>query len=147
MDIGCGGGETIFHLLNSNHLKYIIGIDYSMDSVNIARKKNASYIESERADIIQGNVDELPFAENHFDIIMAVRSHYFWDDYEKAFAELYRTLKQGGKMFIFSERYKIQYHMKKYNTDESMTSFLQTVGFNNILIENRESVQCMIADK
>jgi ubiquinone/menaquinone biosynthesis C-methylase UbiE len=147
LEIGCGGGETIFNLLNSNQLNYIIGIDHSMDSVNIARKKNVSFIEKERADIIQGNVNELPFAQNYFDIIIAVRSHYFWDNYEKSFAEIYRTLKQGGKIFIFSERYKIQYHMKKYNTDESMTSFLQTVGFNNILIENRESVQCMIAVK
>lgn len=147
LDIGCGGGETIFNLLENNKLNYIIGIDYSLDSVNVAKKKNAAFIRKERADIIQGNVTVLPFSQNFFDIIMAVRSHYFWDDYEKAFAEIYRTLKQGGKMFIFSEKYKIQYHMKKYNTDESMTCFLQTMGFNNILIENKDTVQCIIAEK
>jgi ubiquinone/menaquinone biosynthesis C-methylase UbiE len=147
LDIGCGGGETIFHLLNTNKIHSIIGIDYSMDSVNIAIKKNTSFIKMNRANIIHGNVNKLPFVQNYFDTVLAVRSHYFWGDYEKAFTEIYRTLKQGGKMFIFSERYKIKYHMKKYNTDESMICFLQSIGFINILIENKDTVQFILAEK
>lgn len=147
LDIGCGGGETIFKLLKNNRVDYIIGIDYSLDSVNVSKKKNLSFIKKQRADIIQGNVTELPFSQNYFDIIMAVRSHYFWDNYEMAFTEIYRTLKRGGKMVIFSERYKIKYHMKKYNTDESMTCFLQTIGFNNILIENKKAIQCITCER
>ncbi|MHB8130940.1 MAG: methyltransferase domain-containing protein [Mobilitalea sp.] len=41
-----------------------------------------------------GNVTALPFTQNYFDIIMVVQSHYFWDDYEMAFTEIYRTLIQ-----------------------------------------------------
>lgn len=65
------------------------------------------FIKKEKADIILGSVTAIPFPENYFDIILAVRSHYFWDDFDKAFAEIYRTLKQDGKMIIFSEQYKI----------------------------------------
>lgn len=147
LDIGCGGGETIFNLLKNKRLKYIIGIDYSQDSINVAKKKNTSFIKQKKTDINQGNVTALPFSQNFFDVIIAVRSHYFWDDYEKAFTEIYRTLKLGGKLFIFSEKYKIQYHMKQYNTDESMTSFLHTMGFHNVLIENKDTVQCITAEK
>lgn len=147
LDIGCGGGETILNLLKNNKIHHIIGIDYSIDSVKVAKKKNKYLIKKEKADIIQGNVTALPFPQNYFDIIMAVRSHYFWDDYNKAFAEIYRTLKQGGKMIIFSEQYKIQYHMKDYNTDESMTRLLTINGFKNILIENRDRIQCITAEK
>lgn len=147
LDIGCGGGETILNLLKNNKIHHIIGIDYSLDSVKVAKKKNKDFVKKEKADIIQGNVTALPFPRNFFDIIMAVRSHYFWDNYEKAFAEIYRTLKQDGKMIIFSERYKIQYHMKNYNTDESMIRLLTTIGFNNILIENRDTIQCITAEK
>ena len=147
LDIGCGGGETISNLLKNNKVNHIIGIDYSLDSVNVAKKKNSSFIKKQRADIFQGNVTELPFTQNYFDIILAVRSHYFWDDYELAFTEIFRTLKQGGEMIIFSERFKIKYHMKKYNTDESMKCFLQTMGFNNILIENNDTIQCITAKK
>lgn len=147
LDVGCGGGENIFHLLKNNRVNHIIGLDYSLDSVKVAIKKNSSFIKNQRADIIQGSVTALPFSQNYFDFILAVRSHYFWDNYEMAFTELYRTLKPGGKMFIFSERYKIKYHMKKYNTDESMNCFLQSVGFTNILIENKDTTQCIIAAK
>ena len=147
LDIGCGGGETILNLLKYNKIHHIIGIDYSLDSVKVATKKNKDYVKKEKAEIIQGNVTALPFPRGFFDIIMAVRSHYFWDNYEKAFAEIYRTLNQGGKMMIFSEQYKIQYHMKNYNTDESMTQLLTKIGFNNILIENRDIIQCITAEK
>lgn len=147
LDIGCGGGETILNLLKYNKIHHIIGIDYSLDAVKVAIKKNKDFVKKKKADIIQGDVTALPFPRDFFDIIMAVRSHYFWDDYEKAFAEIYRTLIQGGKMIIFSERYKIQYHMKNYNTDESMTRLLTKIGFNNILIENRDKIQCITAEK
>lgn len=147
LDIGCGGGETLSVLLKQNKIDHIVGIDYSMDSVRVAKAKNSTFIKKGRADIIQGNVVALPFAQGHFDCILAVRSHYFWDDLEKGFAEIYRTLKQDGKMMIFSERYKIQYHMNKYQSDDGMTSLLQTLGFRNILIENRNSTQCITASK
>lgn len=147
LDIGCGGGETILNLLKYNKIHHIIGIDYSLDAVKVAIKKNKDFVKKKKADIIQGDVTALPFPRDFFDIIMAVRSHYFWDDYEKAFGEIYRTLIQGGKMIIFSERYKIQYHMKNYNTDESMTRLLTKIGFNNILIENRDKIQCITAEK
>jgi ubiquinone/menaquinone biosynthesis C-methylase UbiE len=147
LEIGCGGGESILRLLKNEKADHIIGIDFSLDSVNVAKKKNAIYIKKNRADIIQGNVTALPFSQNYFDIIMAVRSHYFWADFEQAFKEIYRTLKQGGKLFIFSELYKIKYHMKNYNTDESMASFLKGMGFSNIMIENKDTIQCITAEK
>ena len=89
----------------------------------------------------------MPFSQDHFDCVLAVRSHYFWDDLEKAFTEIYRTLKQGGEMLIFSETYKIQYHMKRNQTDDSMKVLLQSIGFKNIRIENRKTVQCISAYK
>lgn len=147
LDIGCGGGETMFNLLKNNKVNNIIGIDYSIDSVSVAKKKNSTFIKQQRADIIQGNVTALLFSQNYFNVIIAVRSHYFWDDYEMAFSEIYRTLKEGGKMIIFSERFKIKYHMKKYNSDASMKNFLKTMGFHNILIENKEATQCITAEK
>ena len=50
-------------------------------------------------------------------------------------------------MLIFSERYKIKYHMKEYQTDNSMTYLLQEIGFRNIRIENKKSIQCISAYK
>ena len=147
LDIGCGGGETLFRLLEENKLKHIIGIDYSIDSVKVAKNKNKHFIEKGRAEILQGNITRLPYSQNYFDIILAVRTHYFWDDFKTAFSEIYRTLKPDGIMYVFSEIYKIQYHMKEYNTDVTMICFLQSIGFKNVQIENRGTVQCITAYK
>lgn len=147
LDIGCGGGETLFRLLQNNRLKHIVGIDYSMTSVKVAKRKNKYFIEKGRVEILQGSIMKLPYSQNHFDIILAVRTHYFWDDYKKAFSEIYRTLKVDGKMHVFSEKYKIQYHMKEYNTDETITCLLQSIGFKKVHIENRDTIQCITASK
>lgn len=147
LDIGCGGGETMWQLLKNNRVNSIMSIDYSLDAVQVAKKKNATFIRQKKAEISQGSVTALSFPDNHFDIILTVRSHYFWEDHERAFAEIFRTLKPGGKMMVFSEQYKIQYHMKQYNTDDSMTRFLKTLGFKNIIIENKAAIQCITAEK
>ena len=147
LDIGCGGGETLRLLLKNNLINHVVGIDYSMDSVIVAKRKISKFIKNERADVIQGNAMSLPFSQGHFDYILAVRTHYFWDDLQKGFTEIYRTLTQDGKMLIFSERYKIKYHMKEYQTDNSMTYLLQEIGFRNIRIENKKSIQCISAYK
>ena len=147
LEIGCGGGETMLTLLKEHKLQHITGIDSSIDSINVAKKKNHAFLRQNKADILLGNVTALPFPHNSFDIIFAVRSHYFWDDLDGAFSEIYRTLKQGGTMVILSEQYKIHYHMKKYNTDTSMTQFLTAIGFHNIDIENKAALQCITAKK
>lgn len=147
LDIGCGGGETIWQLLKNNRVNSIMGIDYSLDAVRVAEKKNAAFIKEKKAVIKQGTVTALSFPDDHFDIIVTVRSHYFWEDHERAFAEIFHTLKPGGRMMVFSEQYKIQYHMKQYNTDDSMTHFLKTLGFINIIIENKTAIQCITAEK
>lgn len=147
LEIGCGGGETMLTLLKDHRLQHITGIDYSKASLNVAKKKNQAFIRQNKADLLLGNVTALPFPDNSFNIIFAVRSHYFWDDLDGSFSEIYRTLKQGGTMIILSEQYKIQYHMKKYNTDASMTQLLAAVGFQNIYIENKATLQCITAEK
>ncbi len=147
LDVGCGGGETMYNLLKKNKVENMTGLDYSLDSVNVASKKISTFIKMQRANVVQGNSNALPFTQNYFDLILTVRSHYFWDNYEQGFSEIYRTLKPSGKLYIFSERYKIEYHMKKYHSDESMENLLKTIGFHNILIENKDTIQCITAIK
>lgn len=145
LEIGFGGGETLNLLLKNSKLNHVVGIDYSSDAVSVAIRKNLKPIQSGRLVILQENVASIPFSECHFDCVLAVRSHYFWEDLEKSFVEIYRALKPNGQMLIFSERYKIQYHMDRFQTDDSMRKLLQTVGFRSISIENRKTVQCISA--
>src|SRR5436305_5977884 len=76
LDIGCGGGRTIAKLAERASEARIFGIDYSDDSVVIARKTNAKLIQTGRVDIQSGTVSQLPFAENTFDLITAAETHF-----------------------------------------------------------------------
>lgn len=147
LEVGCGGGAAAHGLLIHNHLNKIIGIDASDDSIHIARNKNKHMIDCDRAEFFVDTVESLSFSNEHFEVVYAVRSHYFWHDLEKAFEEIYRVMKKKGKLFIFSERYKVQHHLKEHQNDYWMEERLRLIGFTRIKIENTRTTQCITAVK
>jgi len=106
LDIGCGGGKTIAKFAANAPKARIFGIDYSEDSVAIARKINARLINTGRIDIRHGSVSQLPFNRNTFDLITAVETHFFWPDLVADSREVLRVLKTGGVFIIIAEVYK-----------------------------------------
>src|SRR5690348_17883116 len=63
LDVGCGGGRTIDRLAAIAANGKIYGIDYSEQSVAIARETNARWIEQGRVDIQLGTVSKLPYPD------------------------------------------------------------------------------------
>ena len=100
LDVGCGGGKNIARMLKRCPEGKVYGIDYSEESVAMSRKKNGKLLGS-RCFIEQGNVMELPYEKEKFDLVTAFETVYFWPDLNKSFSEVYRVLKPGG-MFMFS---------------------------------------------
>jgi SAM-dependent methyltransferase len=92
----------------------------------------------------------LDFADNYFDLITAINSHYYWPDLFRDLGEVLRTLKPGGKFVIIGESYKgskfekrdraiiDSLHMNYHSTSE-LAKLLSTIGYINITIkENYE---------
>ena len=139
LDVGCGGGKNIARMLKHCPEGKVYGIDYSEESVAMSRKKNGKLLGS-RCFIEQGNVMELPYENEKFDLVTAFETVYFWPDLNKSFSEVYRVLKPGG-MFMFSYaldtsktmRYWAEQidAMKILPTDE-ITKILTDVGFENL---------------
>ena len=100
LDAGCGGGKNIARMLKRCPQGQVYGIDYSEESVAYSIKNNRKHIGT-RCFIQQGNVMELPYEEEKFDLVTAYETVYFWPDLKKAFSEVFRVLKPGG-MFTFS---------------------------------------------
>ena len=75
----------------------IIGLDYSQDMLNQARVR----FRQERIGncrLIQGDVGALPFADGTFDIVLTMNGFHAFPDKEKAYSEVYRVLKPGGRL-------------------------------------------------
>ncbi len=68
-------------------------LDYSEDMLVQARKrlKDGRHIEC-----VQGDVGKLPMNDKSFDIVLSMNGFHAFPDKEKAFAETWRVLKDGG---------------------------------------------------
>ena len=95
LDIGFGNGFVVKQLLKENPKK-IFGIEISEDMIFSATKRNQSAINDGRVEFLKADVCDLPFEDNTFDKIYTINTVYFWQDIEKAFAEIERILKPDG---------------------------------------------------
>jgi len=106
LDIGCGGGRTLERFASMASLGKAVGIDYSQDSVAVARKRNKRLIASGRVEVINGSVSSMPFAGATFDLVSAVETFYFWPDIAGDLAEVRRVMKPGGQLVIIAGMYR-----------------------------------------
>lgn len=104
LDLGCGPGRYA-KILTENGAK-VIGIDNSENSLKIARK------EAPKAEFILGDIEELPFKSEEFDIVLSPLVIGHFKNWNKIFKEVRRVLKKGG-IFIFSIHNPIREVMEK----------------------------------
>ena len=146
LDCGCGGGANVKRLLEKCGNAY--GIDYSEISVAKSKEVNAEAIKESRCEIHQCDVCLMPFGNDSFNVVTAFETIYFWQDIEKAFAEIYRVLRNGGTFAVTNEstgtdKTSVKFSqiidgMKLY-TGEDLKALLEKAGFSNIEIHTHES--------
>ncbi len=147
LDIGCGGGKTVRTLSKAFPQAKVFGVDYSEDAVRLTKSKNKSGMRAGRVNIWQADVCALPFEDNLFTCITAIRTHYFWPNLPQGLREAFRVLQKGGRLLLLSELYKISYHMAAYNTNASLSGLLYETGFRSVKVQERGGCVCVTATK
>lgn len=152
LDVGCGGGININRM--AEKAKKVYGVDYSIESVKLSREVNRDLIGQGKVEVLEGDVQSLPFEDNTFDIITAFETVYFWPNIEKSFGEVKRVLKPGGTFMMGMESNgsdnipmkisKKLIDMEVYSDDE-LTGFLKANDYSNITVylrdaKNREEI-------
>ncbi|MEM7705304.1 MAG: methyltransferase domain-containing protein [Pseudomonadota bacterium] len=93
LDVGCGTGvltrELTQHVGDTGSLT---GFDLSESMLSVARERCPG------ATFLQGNVVELPFEDQRFDIVVSSFMLMFVPDPKKALSEMRRVLKPGGRL-------------------------------------------------
>jgi ubiquinone/menaquinone biosynthesis C-methylase UbiE len=98
LDAGCGGGRFVVALARLG-AKKVYGIDISSASVEAAcRRANDRGLTN--TEIIEGSVLALPFPDNFFDYVVCSGVIHHTHEPYRAFRELVRVLKPGGKLFL-----------------------------------------------
>lgn len=98
------------------HGAQIVGLDYSDEMIAIAvLRKEAEGIAN--LSLRQGDVGELPYADDFFDCVLSMNGFQAFPDKEKAFAEIFRVLKPGGFFcgcfYVKGERRSADFFVKK----------------------------------
>ena len=95
LEVPVGTGVLTMPLYASLPEAGITCLDYSEDMMENAKKRAAAMGMSNVA-FVQGDVGELPFADESFDIVLSLNGFHAFPDKEAAFRETRRVLKPGG---------------------------------------------------
>ena len=146
LDIGCGGGGNIYRMFQKYPHCKIDGIDYSEQSVKFSQKKNAARCRRGECEIKQGNVMQLPYPAESYDVAIAIETVYFWPDVPAAFLQIKKILKLGGKLIIGCEldepeagrKYTQQCEGMTIYPGEQLKEMLEQAGFQASLKRKKE---------
>lgn len=95
LDIGCGTGNLLVSLAERFPASQPFGIDLAF---NMARTAAAN--SGQNVVVINGNAEELPFAESIFDLIVSASTFQWVKNLDLCLAECFRALKVGGLLCV-----------------------------------------------
>lgn len=95
LDAGCGTGALLKRLALLRPTAELTGVDLSPKMIDTARDKlNGA------ARLLCADAEELPFDGREFDLLICSDSFHHYPRPERAAAEFYRVLKDGGTLLI-----------------------------------------------
>jgi ubiquinone/menaquinone biosynthesis C-methylase UbiE len=97
LDVGCGTGEFALKLKGNKKDANIYGVDISTDMIKVAKGKTKF---NKDMDFRVGDVEDMPYDNNYFDYITCAHSFHHYPNKRKAIREMYRVLKDNGKVMI-----------------------------------------------
>ena len=113
-------------------------LDISIDMLGKAKER----INESNINFIQGDVGNLPFEDNSFDIVLSMNGFHAFPDKDKAFKEISRVLKKGG-YFIGCFYIKGESRI----TDWLVNSILSKKGWFSPPFYTKNEVQQLLSSK
>lgn len=98
LDLGCGAGTDLLVAAQMvGSAGHVTGIDMTREMLTKARA-GASTMGVENVDLVEGEVERLPFRDGSFDVVISNGVVDLVPDKDAVFAELYRVLVPGGRI-------------------------------------------------
>lgn len=99
LDVGCGAGAYVEQLYRMGY--DVTGVDLTVEMLEATRNRlGASADESDRLHLRQGDVENIPFPDESFDLVICVGVLSYLRSDEKAHAEMRRVLRPGGHLIL-----------------------------------------------
>jgi ubiquinone/menaquinone biosynthesis C-methylase UbiE len=94
LDVGCGTGLLTARIREERHPRRIVGCDFSRGMLGEATRRDPSLA------WLQGNAQQLPFADGCFDAVVSTEAFHWFPDPERALDEFFRVLVPTGRLMI-----------------------------------------------
>lgn len=146
-EIGCGGGQLLGMALE--RVKFAADVDHSPDMVALSQRNNHQYLKQKRVEILVGNAEQLPWADNRFTAGASAHMFFFVERPENVLSEIYRVLQPGGRFALVTMGkgllgkicFDWLYSLRTYS-DETMRTMLRNAGFSKIEVRSGFSQVC-----
>jgi len=99
LDIGTGGGYLGIALAGITDLAFCL-MDKSPEMLEIACANVTASGLQNRIRTVLGDVHDIPREDASVDLVISRGSLFFWEDKSRAFREIHRVLKPGGKAYV-----------------------------------------------
>jgi len=99
LDVGTGPGVLLDEIGRLRPDLTLTGLDLSADMVTAARNNLSQY--GDRAEVVVGDVADLPFGDDSFDLVVTSLSTHHWDQPRGAVPEIARVLRPGGRFAVY----------------------------------------------
>ena len=96
LDNGAGNGR--FSIAMAENGARVISLDINKRILRSAAESLKQKRLNDRAELILGDIQNLPFKDDVFDRVLCVHNLWYVSDYKKAVDEMFRTLKNEGKV-------------------------------------------------
>ncbi len=100
LDLGSGAGNDCFvaRAIVGEKGK-VTGLDFTEQMINKARE-NCQKLKFENVEFVLGDIEDMPFEDNSFDVVISNCVLNLVPDKKKAFREIFRVLKPAGRFCV-----------------------------------------------
>lgn len=154
LDLGSGAGNDCFvaRALVGESGK-VTGLDMTEPMIKKARE-NCNKLNFKNVEFVLGDIEDMPFEDNQFDIVISNCVLNLVPDKQKAFSEIFRALKPGGRFCVSDVVIKGTLSEKMIKDAEmyagcvsgasEMTEYLTIAGksgFSNIKVHKKREIK------
>jgi SAM-dependent methyltransferase len=103
LEVACGRGGFVRELARAG--AYATGCDFSLAALRVGKGKQRALANGTSAELIQGDAQALPFADESFDLVVSCETIEHVPDVRKALREMWRVARPGAKLFLTTPNY------------------------------------------
>ena len=139
LDCGCGTGPMLTLLYKKYPDKHYTGIDLTPKMIEVAKRKNMKGVE-----LVVGDCENLPFADNSFDVVICCESFHHYPNPQDFFNSVYRVLRPNGRLIL--RDMTVNSSVKRWLFNHIELRLVNLAGKGDVKIYGRDDIQKLCDD-